>query len=335
MNRKSFGAWVSEGLEDPVEIVRGLIPAVGCGFIAGVPKCGKTWGILDLALAVTTGQSFLGRETKQTAGPAYYMTGEGGVSRLLQRVAWLANGRGLSLDEIGDRIHLSVSPRILLDRPEGLEALEEDIKIVKPSLLIIDPLTRFHSADENSRTQIDVPLLTPLRQISEEYELCIIIVHHAAKWYRGRFDPLRGTSAFAGWYDFLLYYEPMVQLGKGNDDEDQDGGEICGYKFGASLRDNEEPPKREIFLEIDEPAKKAQVYLAQSGSSCSTTAFPTLRKQILYILNSEGATSQSKIRKILNRSSKDVKLVLEGLISAELIEEFSESGLKLYRSLQV
>ena len=50
-------------------LVEGIIPK-GLTVIAGSPKIGKSWMALDLAIAVASGGSFLGRPVKQ-AGVFY------------------------------------------------------------------------------------------------------------------------------------------------------------------------------------------------------------------------------------------------------------------------
>ena len=45
-------------------IVDGLIP-LGLTILAGAPKSGKSWMMLDIALAVSSGRPFFGKETEQ------------------------------------------------------------------------------------------------------------------------------------------------------------------------------------------------------------------------------------------------------------------------------
>lgn len=328
MNISSYGEWLDADLEEAPELVKGLIPSTSCGFFAGVPKCGKTWGVLDLALAVLSGQPFLGRPAQQIDRPVMYVAGEGGIIKLLQRIRWLSAGRDLSMSFLRDRLHLSIAPRILLDRSDGFAALEQSVKDLNPGLVIIDPLTRFHTADENSRTQIDAPILTPLRQLSEEYETCVMVVHHSPKYNGGRFDPLRGTSAFQGWYDFLLYYEPVTSDGKKEGDSDD---EIDGFRFCASLRDNEEPPKRDIFVEIDSMKEMAKIRVTPEGSKVVLPPSKNLPDRITYLLKTEHSLTLTKMRKILKRNRDQVEDALDLLLKSKKVGKYTENGVTFFR----
>jgi hypothetical protein len=331
MNRRSFGEWMDADLDDIPEIVKGLVPSVGCGFFAGVPKCGKTWGVLDMALAIASGQTFLGRPTQQINRPVLYIAGEGGISKLLQRIRWLANGRDIPIPSIGNKLHISVAPRILLDRSDGFGALEEEVKTLDAGLVIIDPLTRFHTGDENSRSDVEAPILTPLRHLSEAYELCVCIVHHSPKWHGGRFDPLRGTSAFAGWYDYLLYYEPMTAEASAEKNGNGNGSEIEGYKFCANLRDNEEPPKRPINLSVDPMGEKARLNLTYSDTKCAVLPKNTLRGRITYILKHENTASFTNIRRTIGRNKEQLVTTLKEMESDGIIQKITDEGIIKYK----
>jgi len=330
MNLASFGEWDDQTIDETVELVHGLIPLVGCGFFAGIPKCGKTWGVLDLALAAITGQPYFGRETSTLGRPVLYVAGEGGVARLLQRIRWLACGRDIPLSQIRDTLYLSIAPRILLDRGTGMAALEAAIKQLDPGLVIIDPLTRFHMADENSRSDIDAPILTPLRQLSEEYCLCIMLVHHSKKWGKGAFDPLRGTSAFQGWYDFLLYYEPVEVEPLRNGEEDE-GMDIDTFQFCASLRDNESPPKREVLTNIDSINGWARIALVTRLTRGMIPKVKTLEDKILDFLKHNDAASRRKVAEGTKRSHQDVNTAIQKLLDSGKIENYNLDGVEYYR----
>ena len=331
MNVSTYTEWRQTDFASQVDLVKNLIPAVSCGFLAGQPKCGKTWAVLDLAVACLSGQRFMGRETLGLDGrPVLYLAGEGGAQKLTQRLDWLAKGRDLSPKEVSDQLYLSISPRILLDRSDGMEALEEEVKRISPALVIIDPLTRFHAADENSRTQIDAPILTPLRQISEEYEVCILVVHHSPKWGGGRFDPLRGTSSFHGWYDFLLYYEPIAASAKNVKGRKDEIEEIEGFHFCASLRDYEEPPKREVILGVDQVAEVARLGLSYSEQSVSLPKSQNLADRVLATMKYENVVTVSKLRKIFKRRPGPIREALDKLTDENKIEQITEDGVIKY-----
>ena len=226
-------------------LVDSLIPSVGCGFLAAVPKIGKTWLALDLAIAVAAGEEYLGRQTQ--IGNALYIGGEGGHQHLQRRLAMLVRGRSLQHSAFAERLLIGMNPRIRLDRPNGVQALRSEIERTKPSLLILDPLTRFHEARENERDSIE-PVLSRLRQISEDYGLFILVIHHAPKPRKDiPYDPLRGTSAMRAWHDSLIWLER-----KGD-----------AVLLHAELRDAEEPPMIGVHLGVEEGQAKLDLYVPE------------------------------------------------------------------------
>jgi hypothetical protein len=73
-------------------------------------------------------------------------------------------------------------------------------------LLILDPLIRLHRVDENDATQI-AALLSYLRQLQRQFQLAVMLVHHARKDSQSSRpgQALRGSSELHGWGDSNLY----------------------------------------------------------------------------------------------------------------------------------
>ncbi|MHC4643952.1 MAG: AAA family ATPase [Planctomycetota bacterium] len=221
-----------------------LIPRRGCGFLAAAPKSGKTWLSLDLALAIASGRPFLGKETK--TGVAAYIGGEGGAGRLQQRLTWLASGRKLRNHALfAERLFITLNTELRLNTKRGMSDLRRELDSIQPTLLILDPFSRFHSCRENERDSME-PLLSDITKLSEDYQAFILIVHHAPKpGKEGNFyDPLRGSSALRGWHDALLWLEQPDSDSK---------------ILQAELRDAEIPDPLELTLDINETLGIASV----------------------------------------------------------------------------
>jgi hypothetical protein len=73
-------------------------------------------------------------------------------------------------------------------------------------LLILDPLIRLHRVDENDASQI-AALLSYLRQLQRQFQLAVMLVHHARKDSHSSRpgQALRGSSELHGWGDSNLY----------------------------------------------------------------------------------------------------------------------------------
>jgi len=181
-------------------------PAGGCGFIAGPPKSYKSWLALDLALAVVTGDRFLGHQIGHP-GPVLLFDAESIPNQLQQRLALLAAGRNLQPADLED-LHVLTPSRLGLDRKDDWDSFAGAIFDYKAKLAIVDPLVRFHGLDENSASDM-APLLTNLRNATADCGASLVIVHHTNKAMDGarrvNGNSLRGSSDLYGWLDAALY----------------------------------------------------------------------------------------------------------------------------------
>ena len=67
----------------PLEFVVDGLPAQGLYILAGAPKVGKSWLVLDMCLSIAKGETVLDRETSQ--GSALYLCLEDSYSRIQNR----------------------------------------------------------------------------------------------------------------------------------------------------------------------------------------------------------------------------------------------------------
>ena len=173
------------------------------GFIGGHPKCGKSWLALDLAVSVASGTDCLSAFQVRQRGPALVFLAEDPLPRVRDRLAGLCAHRGLALDALD--LHVVTAPRLLLDDEDDRRRLQGAIARLKPRLLVLDPLVRLHSMDENSSADIS-RLLGYLRALSRKHDLAIVVVHHMSKKKRSQpGQALRGSSDLHAWSDSSAY----------------------------------------------------------------------------------------------------------------------------------
>jgi hypothetical protein len=200
-----------ERCSDAIEwLVQGVIARSACGFLGANPKQGKTWLVLALSIAGAIGGEWLGRSVRKCR--TLYLAGEGGLSQLVNRLDMLCNGLGINTRDLEPWIRIRPSA-VQLDTPSGLSALRADIRRHHPGLVIVDPLARFHTQDENRAQEID-PILSELRRIADGEKCAFLITHHCSKSSGrdgGQFDPLRGSSALRGFADFILGLKPLSE----------------------------------------------------------------------------------------------------------------------------
>lgn len=184
-------------------LVEPLWAAEAVGLLAGSPKTGKTWMALDLAVGVATRSYCLEALPVQNDGPVLVYAAEDAQPILRERLAALAAVRGLSIENLP--VSVIVEPVLRLDTERDQERLAETVRLLRPRLVVLDPLIRLHRLDENSSRDVSA-LLSYFRQLQREYAVALLLVHHMRKGGGARpGENLRGSSDLHAWGDTLLY----------------------------------------------------------------------------------------------------------------------------------
>jgi len=184
-------------------LVEPLWAAQAVGLLAGAPKSCKTWLALDLAVAVASNTHCLGALPVRADGPVLVYAAEDAQPILRERLAALVAVRGLALDALP--VSVIVEPVLRLDTERDQERLAETLRLLRPRLVVLDPLIRLHRLDENSSRDVST-LLSYFRQLQREYAVALLLVHHMRKGGGSRpGENLRGSSDLHAWGDTLLY----------------------------------------------------------------------------------------------------------------------------------
>ncbi len=190
-------------LDEPPWLVEGLWGAGACGVLGGVAKTGKSWLSLEMAVAVASGRPCLGRFAAPLPGSALVYAAEDSPVQVRERLEGLSRVRGVDFAELD--VHLILEPSLRLDRQEDLSRLRATLERRRPRLLVLDPYVRLQRADENNSTEVSA-ILGALRELSREFALAIVLVHHARKSPADQAgQALRGSSDFHAWGDSNLY----------------------------------------------------------------------------------------------------------------------------------
>lgn len=175
------------------------------GIIGGSPKSGKTWLALEMAVSVASGTPCLDTFTVVSPGPVLLYAAEDSAATLRSRMETLARLHKVNFEGLDVRIITMDSLR--LDYPEHQDRLESTLQVYKPALLVLDPLVRVHTIDENVAGQV-AALLGYLRSLQRKSGTAIALVHHVRK----NAPPtgtagysLRGSGDLYAWLDSFLY----------------------------------------------------------------------------------------------------------------------------------
>jgi AAA domain-containing protein len=189
----------------PRWLVEGLWGARSVGVIGGAPKCAKTWLGLDLALSVATGTACLGQYAVAEPGPVLVYLAEDALPVVRERLAGMARHRGLGLAAV--EVHAITAPVLRLDREPDRTRLLETARLLRPQLLLLDPLVRLHGIDENNAGEV-AGLLAYFRSLQRQFDLSVMLVHHTRKNAAGGVaagQGLRGSSDIHAFGDSNLY----------------------------------------------------------------------------------------------------------------------------------
>jgi len=183
-------------------LIERLWSAHAVGFVSGPPKSFKTWTTLEMAVSVASGTPCFGTFPVHRSGPVLLFAAEDPMPALRSRLESLARNHGLTLDQVDIRVIRADSLR--LDRQGDREKLAATVDHHRPAMLILDPLVRLHSLDENQAGPM-AELLGHLRVLQRSLGTSIAIIHHSRKnSARSAGQSLRGSSDLYAFVDSLV-----------------------------------------------------------------------------------------------------------------------------------
>ena len=147
-------------LDEPDQTERWLIetlwPRAGVGIIGGVPKCGKSWLGLDLAVSVASGTPCLDTFPVAASGGVLLYMAEDAACVVKERLAGICSHRGLDLAALP--IGVITAPSVRLDLPSDQHRLHETVRRHAPRLVLLDPFVRLHRVNENQAGDVSAVL---------------------------------------------------------------------------------------------------------------------------------------------------------------------------------
>ena len=222
--------FLTREIEDvPNLIGRGVLPVRSKCIVAGEPKTNKSFVITNLGIDLARGTPAFGARYKSgtpvlpVVHPCRVLLfdQEVGEQGLRKRMA----GMFPEPDKVDFPLYIKSRDMALrIDTPEGRLAISREIDEVRPDVVIMDPLAKFHLQDENSAQAMSA-VLRAVDHWIEEFGCSVIILHHVGK--ESQENPrrggarIRGSSAIFGDIDTYIEVvressatavEPVLQL---------------------------------------------------------------------------------------------------------------------------
>lgn len=165
-----------------------IIPGLRAGQVALVTApggTGKSYLLLEIAMSVASGQTLLPGLEVKSAGKVCLLNFEDDNLDIRQRGNAILR-HFMDLDPSPENLYvasMSGQTLSLLNSHGGVN--NEDVKWLKEQcqgmrLMVLDPLSHLHTADENSASQMS-KLIQVLKGIGQETGTGIIIAHHTGK----------------------------------------------------------------------------------------------------------------------------------------------------------
>jgi len=186
----------------PTELVKGLLHRGTKAILGGSSKAGKTWVLLDLAVAVANGSDFLQHQTNR--GKVLFINLEIQPAFIKERLLTLAKSR-----EIDNLDNLDVWNLRGQEVSSGkiLPAMAERLRDVDYSLIVIDPIYKLmRDRSENSSLGVGSHC-HDIDRLAEKSGAAIVYAHHFTKGNqagKNAMDRLAGSGVFARDADTII-----------------------------------------------------------------------------------------------------------------------------------
>lgn len=287
-----------KNIKKPKYLVQGILTEGACGFIAGEPKCYKSWFGLDLAFSVSTGADFLGQFRVQNPGPVLYIQEEDPAPTLKNRSAkiWVNKSTdkfelihtpdeaGLywlppEQDETFDpNINAYIQQGLVLSNEAWQLWLDETLAAGMDGepyrLLIIDTLMMTAGeVDENRSQEMTTKIFKPLKVLSRKHNVAVQVVHHMGKSERSRpGQRMLGAVANHAWAEDSIY---LSRAGIKDIRMDLESKTVPASTYRVTELDNLGwTPAVSPWRNDDDPEESRQQYISVNGIGGTRTRKP-------------------------------------------------------------
>ena len=184
--------------QPPIEwIVQNLFSAGSVSLVVGEAGSKKTWSLIDLAVSVARGETWLHFPT--TPAPVLIIDEESGSRRLARRLGQTL--RGHEADEQTPLYYVSLAA-FDFGKADDINHLHDLITQTGARFVVIDALADVMPGRDENAVQFVQPVFIALRRVAESTQAAIVIIHHSNK--AGGY---RGSTAIKGAVDLMLQVE--------------------------------------------------------------------------------------------------------------------------------
>jgi len=213
-------------------IAGGILPPRALLVIGGLSKVGKSILFLNMAISLSTGRPFLGRF--EIPRPRRGIIWQGEISEISLQERLRIMMRGVEKPPGPGLLQINNQRDLRIDRDVDFDSIRKVIEKEKPDFVAFDPLSKYHSKEEN-RSDAMREVIGRFDRLIQEYGVSILLVHHFGKGnaeiQREGAVQLRGSSVLFDAGDTYL----SIQRKSVHEDKKF-------VKLTVELRNAEDPP---------------------------------------------------------------------------------------------
>lgn len=166
-----------------------ILPKRGTWILGGDTGIGKSFVTIELFRALTTGTRpfdcpYLDCSQQTRALYVEQEIGEYGLQKRMARTFERHQKR--TYEDYA--FYVSQDPKFQLDDPSGVKHIAELVRECAPQVLILDPISHFHTSKENDNTEIGklFQVIADLKAANIRNDMSIVMAHHFLKPPNGR-----------------------------------------------------------------------------------------------------------------------------------------------------
>ena len=168
-------------------IIKGVLPQAGLAVVYGASGSGKSFAVLDMALAIARGAEWRKRRVRQ--GRVAYIAAEG-AEGFRKRLAAYAQHTGVDLSQVPMTV-LNAAPN-LLEKQDAVDIAKGVKASGGASLIVVDTLAQTTpGANENAGEDMG-KALGYCKRIHEVTGALVLLIHHSGK------DATKGARGWSG-----------------------------------------------------------------------------------------------------------------------------------------
>lgn len=233
-------AFITKELDTKETIIEGgILPQDSIAIVGGRSKVGKSIFVLNMAIQMATAKPFLLQFNITKPQRVIYLQAEISEQSMQNRLRKMVDAIGNNLSE--QMLYIVNRKGFKLDGQEDLEKIDDLIKKCEAKVLIVDPLYKFHTGDENLVKDM-THFFDNLDWLITQNGISIVLVHHFGKPSENK----GGATRFRGSTTITDYADTYMMLDRKSKDRSRNF-----VKLSFELRNDEEPETMILYRNPD------------------------------------------------------------------------------------